>query len=310
MEQKKQLRKPYFTALLSISCCVLYILFLNYHTSLDAKTVYSQFGAPYAIQIYQGQYWGVFTNSFLHTNLYHLIINLSALWIMGAFIERRIGIFNFVLLGLYASIVTSIAQLTLSDDAGIGLTGVNYFFLAYIFVKSLSDERFNLRAKYMYLAVAIFGILFAYYLNSSKFFNIGIEAMIAGIAYGAFTALTTLSEKKWAPVVFSILILMSSSITLFFSPWSAEWNYFKGYSAPAKGNYKEAKEFYVRAIEIDPGHKTSLENLKYISIDEISDMALEAHKEENYLLARKLYERVLKLDPSNQWAKENMAKLP
>ena len=162
----------------------------------------------------------------------------------------------------------------------------------------------------MYLAVAVFGILFAYYLNSSKFFNIGIEAMIAGIAYGAFTAITTFSEKKWAPVVFSIMILMSSSITLFFSPWSAEWNYYKGYSAHEKGDYKEAKEFYVRAIEIDPGHKTSLANLKYISIDEISDMALEAHKEENYLLARKLYERVIKLDPSNQWAKDNMAKLP
>lgn len=279
----------------------------------DQKNVnieYSHFGAPYAVQIYQGQYWGVFSNSFLHTNIYHLVLNLIGLWILGSFIEKRIKLFNFILLGLFASTVTSIAQLALSDDAGLGLTGVNFFFISYIITKSFNNEVFAIRAKYIYLISAFIGIGIAFYLNEYYSFNIGIEAMIAGLIYGSIIGLSTFSANKAVPTLISITLLIISSITLFYAPWSAEWNYFKGYSAHEKGDYEDAKMYYKEAVAINPSHHTSLENLKYISIDEISEMALQAHKEEKYMLARKLYERVIKLDPNNQWAKQNLAKLP
>lgn len=310
MPHVKHLKKPIFTAILTLTCIIIYFLFQYYYDAKNLNIEYSHFGAPYAVQIYQGQFWGVFSNSFLHTNLYHLILNLIAVWILGAFIERRIGLFNFMLLGLFASTITSIAQLALSDDAGIGLTGVNYFFIAYIITKSFRNERFAIRAKYMYLILAIFGICVALYLNTYEDFNIGVEAMIAGLFYGSTIGFSTFTDKKIIPYIFAILLLIGSSFTLIYAPWSAEWNYFKGYSAHEQGDYENAKMYYKEAIAINPSHHTSLENLKYISIDEISDMALEAHKEEKYLLARKLYERVIKLDPNNQWAKKNLAKLP
>lgn len=310
MQTNLERKKPIFTIILTITCCALFLLLQLDTTSIGPAEAYSQLGAPYATQIYQGQLWGVVTNSLLHINYYHLIINLIGLWTLGAFIERRVGLYNFILLGLYASMVTSIAQLTLSDDAGIGLTGVNYFFVAYIFIKSAKDSRFELRAKYMYLIVALTGIITAYYLNSIKSYNIGIAAMVSGIFFGIITAITTFNTKKITPVIFAIVLLISSSATLFYAPWSAEWNYFKGYSAHEKGDYDEAKMYYKDAISINPGHTASFNNLKLISIDEISDAALEAHKNKEYLRARKFYQRVLKLDPNNQWAKQNMAKLP
>jgi len=162
----------------------------------------------------------------------------------------------------------------------------------------------------MCLIVAITGIITAYYLNSIKSYNIGIAAMISGVFFGIITAITTINTKKSTPIIFAIVLLISSSITLFYAPWSAEWNYFKGYSAHEKGEYDEAKMYYKEAININPGHTASFDNLKLISIDEISDAALEAHKNKEYLRARKFYQRVLKLDPNNQWAKQNMAKLP
>ncbi len=310
MHKTLERKKPVFTSVLTLTCCALFLLLQLDTTSIGSVEAYSRLGAPYATQIYQGQFWGIVTNSLLHINYYHLIINLIGLWTLGAFIERRVGLYNFILLGLYASMVTSIAQLTLSDDAGIGLTGVNYFFVAYIFIKSAIDSRFELRAKYMYLIVAITGIITAYYLNSIKSYNIGIAAMISGVFFGIITAITTINTKKSTPIIFAIVLLISSSITLFYAPWSAEWNYFKGYSAHEKGEYDEAKMYYKEAININPGHTASFDNLKLISIDEISDAALEAHKNKEYLRARKFYQRVLKLDPNNQWAKQNMAKLP
>ena len=162
----------------------------------------------------------------------------------------------------------------------------------------------------MYLIVAITGIITAYYLNSIKSYNIGIAAMVSGMFFGIITAITTFNTKKSTPVIFALVLLICSSITLLYAPWSAEWNYFKGYSAHEKGNYAEAKLYYKEAITIDPTNTASFDNLKLISIDEISDAALKAHKNKEYLRARKFYQRVLKLDPNNQWAKQNMAKLP
>lgn len=310
MQQFNNLKKPIFTSIIILTCCVIYFLFMYFYDQKNVNIEYSHFGAPYAVQIYQGQYWGVFSNSFLHTNIYHLVLNLIGLWILGSFIEKRIKLFNFILLGLFASTVTSIAQLALSDDAGLGLTGVNFFFISYIITKSFNNEVFAIRAKYIYLISAFIGIGIAFYLNEYYSFNIGIEAMIAGLIYGSIIGLSTFSANKAVPTLISITLLIISSITLFYAPWSAEWNYFKGYSAHEKGDYEDAKMYYKEAVAINPSHHTSLENLKYISIDEISEMALQAHKEEKYMLARKLYERVIKLDPNNQWAKQNLAKLP
>lgn len=310
MQKVTELKKPIFTVILTCTCLVLFVLLQMDTTSIGLEEAYSRLGAPYAIQIYQGQFWGVVTNSLLHTNYYHLTINLIGIWILGAFIERRIGSFNFILLGLYASVITSVAQLTLSDDAGIGLTGVNYFFVAYLFTKSIRNEKFHLKAKYVYLLIAITGIIIAYYLNNIKSYNIGIAAMISGLFFGIITGITTINTSKYTPVIFAFVLVLFSSVTLFYAPWSAEWNYFKGYSAHENGNYSEAKMYYKSAITINPAHTASFENLKLISIDEISDAALEAHKSKEYLRARKLYQRVLKLDPKNQWARQNMAKLP
>ena len=310
MLETKKTTIPWLTLAITVLCITIYLLFYFLNEEMNAQTLYSKFGAPYAIQIYQGQYWGVFSNSFLHINYYHLIINLISLWILGAYIERRISVFNFFLLGLFASIIVSISQLTFSDDAGIGLTGVNYFFLAYIIVKSFKQDLFKLRARYIFLNIAVFGILTAYYLNKDKDFSIGIEAMISGLIFGAIIGLSTYPKKKVLPIVIGVSLMILCSFSLKYAPWSAEWNYFKGYSAHEEGDYAEAKKYYKKAIEINPDHAISKENLHYITIDELSDLALTAHQNENYILARKLYERILELDPNNGWAKENIAKLP
>ncbi len=310
MLETKKTTFPWYTLMITIICITMYALFYSLNEQMDTSTLYSKFGAPYAIQIYQGQYWGVFSNSFLHTNLYHITINILFLWILGAFIERRISVFNFFLLGLFASIITSIAQLNFSDDAGIGLAGVNYFFLGYIIVKSFKQGIFRLKGRYIFLYLAVFVILTAYYLNEDKAYNIGIAAMIAGLVFGGIIGLSTYTKKRIVPASIGLFLTLISSLSLWYAPWSAEWNYYKGYSAHEKGDFEEAKRYYENTLVINPDHTISKENLRYIAIDELCDLALTAHQNENYVLARKLYERVLKMDPNNNWAKENMSKLP
>lgn len=310
MNNTGKMRFPLYTLLLSLICTALFVLFEYSRTTTDSAFLFSQLGAPYAFQIYTGQYWGVFTNSLVHINLAHLLINLSGLWILGSYVERRIRIFNFFLIGLFASSVTSMLQLTLTNDAGLGLSGVNYFLLSFIVVKALKNNLFKLRWRYLYTLILLMILPVSYYLNTSYGFNIGIESMFFGIALGCITGWFSEMNTRLYLVFFIIVILALSISTLFYSPWSSEWNYTKGYNHHIKHEFKQAKKYYRAAIQIDPDHKVCKENLRRIRIDELCDLAMKAHENEDYLLANEYYQKVLEIDPSNKWAKENIKKLP
>jgi rhomboid protease GluP len=310
MTTKDEMRFPIYTLLLSLSCIAIFVLFQYLSPNVDSAILFSKLGAPYAVQIYIGQYWGVFTNSFLHINTIHLLINLLALWVLGSYVERRIRIFNFFLIGLFASSVTSMFQLTLTNDAGIGLSGVNYFLLSFILIKAMKNDLFKLKWRYVYGLILLLVLPISYYLNTSIDFNIGIEAMLIGILLGCITGWLSELKSRLYLVIFIIVIMGSGISTLFYSPWSAEWNYTKGYSHDIKNEFQNAKKHYRVALEIDPKHKISRENLRRIRIEELCDLAMRAHENEDYLLANEYYQKVLAIDPWNKWARENIKKLP
>ncbi len=134
--------------------------------------------------------------------------------------------------------------------------------------------------------------------------------MTSGLILGYLLGLLSCFKSNLPIVLFTKGLLTLSFISLFFSPWSAEWNYSKGYTAHKEGEMDKAKKYYLRAIEINPEHSTSKENLQIIQIDDLSEKAFNAHENEDYLKAREYYEELLKIDPDNNWAIENISKLP
>ena len=302
---------PLLTVLITCTSILLFLL-LQYsiaHGTND-QFLYSSIGAPYAIQIYLGQYWGVLTNSFVHISYTHLLLNLAGLWIFGAFLERRIGFWKLFLLGLFASSVTSLVQLTLSDDAGVGLSGVNFFFLAFILGKNLLNLSFNLKNKKIYFTLALVTICTSSYLNYAWNYTIGVEAMVSGLFFGSILGFTSEFKTKLVQFSFIAVIWLGGILTLFRAPWSAEWNYSKGYVHQLNGDFYNAKNFYNAAIAIEPEHTVVKENLFIISVEELSDDALSAHENEHYEEARTHYEELLALDPDNVWAMDNIRRLP
>jgi tetratricopeptide (TPR) repeat protein len=101
-----------------------------------------------------------------------------------------------------------------------------------------------------------------------------------------------------------------SLTSLFFSPWSAEWNCSKAMKLHEQMKLNNAKTYYLKALKINPDTQCAKDNLMLIKIDELSDKALKLHISEKYIEADKVYEEILKLDPKNSWAKENKRRLP
>ena len=311
MELQKSYRFPWLTTLLSLVCFAIFVVFQIYQKAeTPLFKAYSELGAPYAIQIYHGQYWGVFSNSFIHISWSHLLLNLFGLWLFGALIERRLGLLRLFLLGLIGSIITSSLQLALTNDAGLGLSGVNLLLLGFILGKSLTHEEFRIKFRYYVLSLVVSGLAFALYLNLYKGYLISLEAMTGGLIIGYILGLISNLKTKIPLILCGLLLTIISFGSLYYAPWSAEWNYSKAYTYHDNGDITAAKKYYNEAIRINPSHRISKENLRLITIDELSEKALKAHKEGDYILARVHYEKLLLIDPKNRWAKENIRKLP
>ena len=66
--------------------------------------------------------------------------------------------------------------------------------------------------------------------------------MVIGLLLGCITGWLSEQKSRLYLVFFIITILASGISTLFYSPWSAEWNYTKGCNHHEKNEFQAAKK--------------------------------------------------------------------
>lgn len=302
---------PWLTSLITLLCIGMFVSFTYFKSlNLTDLEIYNKLGAPAALRIYQGQYWGVFWNSFLHNRITLLLPNIAIVFILGTFIERKSSFLNIFALGLLASATTSIVQLSLTENPGIGMTGINFFLLSYIIGRGFVNDEFKMKFRFHLLIVALAVLIYSIIMNSYYNSNIGEISMIAGLLFGFTTGVLAMPKRKYVSKIFGACLLLSLSTTLFYAPWTVEWNLHKALEAYEKDDIKQTKFHYNEMLRISPENKNASQNLRSIRIDELCANALIVHENGDYLKARVLYDEILDLDPNNDWVKEQIRILP
>ena len=302
---------PWFVLFISLAVLIQFLM-INYknHFEIIHSKTFTLFTAPDTIEIYKGKYWGVFTNNFTHIYWGQLVVNLFGIWLFGAYIERRIGFRKTVWLIILFSIIPSLWQLTLTTQPGIGLSGVNYALFGYILSKSHFNSDFKLRGRYILLLLMLAIIGYCYYINYTIENVFRTEAMFLGLLLGLLLGrLSELKDVSFKVIILGLVVLVSLP-TLFYSPWSSEWQLYKGIVFHEKGNYRLAKKFYRTALKIDKTNLRAKNNLDLLDIDKLKVKAYKSHVAGNYDIAKKYYEKILKIDPKDIWAIENIKELP
>jgi membrane associated rhomboid family serine protease len=83
-----------------------------------------QWGAAYGPLITGGDWWRLFTATFLHAGILHLLFNMFALVSIGSLIERVFGYLSFLMLYLLAGLAGSIASVYWHPlSVGVGASG-------------------------------------------------------------------------------------------------------------------------------------------------------------------------------------------
>src|SRR5215475_9593621 len=92
--------------------------------------------------IRRGQLWRLFTSTFLHLDVLHLLFNIWWLWIFGTQVERVFGHAKTALLVILFAVESGSLDFAFSRG-GVGLSGVGYGFFGLLWVLSKKDERFR-----------------------------------------------------------------------------------------------------------------------------------------------------------------------
>jgi rhomboid protease GluP len=105
------LATPVTSAIIAINVLVFVAMLLN-GVSLMSPTPQQlwRFGANLGPLTLGGQWWRLITNVFLHVGLWHLAINMWALWNLGMLAERIYGRWHYLYIYLFCGVCGSLAS--------------------------------------------------------------------------------------------------------------------------------------------------------------------------------------------------------
>jgi rhomboid protease GluP len=139
----------------------------------------------------RGEVYRLFTSIFLHTGLWHLLLNANLLYILGFSLEQRVGHKRFLLIFLLGGLFGAVAHLLTTDIAGLGASGGLYALLGANAV--LLHQRRTVLSRgerfYLYFLVALggAGLILGLLLESGLFslpIHAGNGAHIGGLVTG------------------------------------------------------------------------------------------------------------------------------
>jgi membrane associated rhomboid family serine protease/Flp pilus assembly protein TadD len=173
--------------------------------AIPSRTLLSWGANAAGATVLDHQYWRLITNTFLHTNLIHLGMNMYVLWDFNRMLERLYGSSKFTVIYLLSGLGSSICSLLFLDPANVsagasgsifGIFGATVAFF-WAFRKDFPKKFFRMYQK-------MFFVFFIYCVISSLMFpGMDNAAHLGGFLVGLWTALCLLPSspecKKWAP---------------------------------------------------------------------------------------------------------------
>lgn len=243
---------PLFISL-TIGICAL--LFLLANSVPDKSPEWFGFWGYYeSIDIYGGSYRGLITSTFLHINFLHAAFNMYWIWYLGRSLEQHLGTVNMLLFWIMAAFVSSGIQLALSDETGIGASGVLYAIFGYQFISRKYVDRFDQVLDPKIIRLLIIWLFASVVLTRTGILNIGNGAHFSGFGFGCLCGwLIEAKEKKRACFIFSTAVILLVLCSLAYAPWSEAWTYSKGSDTFIHSNFQKAISWYER-IPSDSGY--------------------------------------------------------
>jgi GlpG protein len=178
-------------------------------------------------------------------NFIHAAFNISWIWYLGRSLEEHLGTVNTLIFWIAAAIVTSGCELAVSQDTGIGASGVLYAIFGYQFISRKYVDRFSQLLDRNTIRLLIIWLFVCVALTFTNVLNIGNAAHFSGFGFGCLCGWLIERKQKnrtFFVVATTLLILIFGS--LIYAPWSEAWIFTKANNAYESSNFQEAISRY------------------------------------------------------------------
>jgi rhomboid protease GluP len=178
-------------ALIAVNVLVFVLMVVRGVSPMEPKVAdLLVWGADYGPRTTSGEWWRMFTATFVHIGLLHIAMNMYVLWVSGRMVERIFGNLGFLVLYVASGLAGSVASLlwspyVVSAGASGAIFGV-YGGLAGFLVRERRSIPREALATLQRSAVFFVGynLLFGLGLNKSGALNVDMAAHLGGLAGG------------------------------------------------------------------------------------------------------------------------------
>lgn len=201
MNEARQRRKIPFSempkiTLTVIAICVIMFILVNLLSLVSGELTSSAIflGAYYKMSVVSSfEYWRLLTAGFVHADIFHLLMNMMALFNLGFYCEKRYTKRQFLLI-LLAGIIGGNVFVFIGDAniAGLGISGGLFGLLGAYIVSLCADGSIKDRMVRVNLTSTIMMNLFI-----SMLPNISLMAHLGGFIVGGLLAFIMIDVKRW-----------------------------------------------------------------------------------------------------------------
>lgn len=149
-----------------------------------------QFFPNWAYLLHSGQWWRWVTTSVSHYQVLHVAFNVLWWWDLAGNIERRQGALRLFLLFVILNIVSNLSQFIFSGPNFLGLSGVVYGLLGYLWIYAKMCPRYPepvnemvLRSMLIWLVICFTGVMNVL-VNGAIANAAHVGGLLAGMALG------------------------------------------------------------------------------------------------------------------------------
>jgi GlpG protein len=205
-------------------------------------------GVLSGVELLDGAWWGLATSCFVHVDLWHVVLNMYALWVLGSRAEQALGATRYAAFSLAAGILASLGQALASDGLGLGYSGVLYAWFGMALAIGERSPELHRLASGRAAIVPLAWFVLCFVLTFSGVLTIGNTAHSVGLALGLSAGWFASGRiARGAALAAALAIGLVSAC--FWRPWSPHWNYIEASDAEHAGEYERARIRYRAMID-------------------------------------------------------------
>jgi membrane associated rhomboid family serine protease len=216
-------RVPWITYAVIAVCGAIYA-YLNLATESSSYKQVAGILMPSEIRIWSGAYWGLLTSAFVHLAFWHILFNMWWTKDFGGLLEPTLGRVKYLLFIASAAVVSSGAQLAVSDQTGIGFSGVVYAMFGYTLAARHVEPRYQQIVNRQTIQWLLGWLVLCIVLSVANVWQVANGAHVAGFLFG-YCVGNAFAARVWvvASRIGLALLLGLAVLSAVYMPWSQAW---------------------------------------------------------------------------------------